>query len=291
MLSDPRHGAQGEPGRHHRDRRQLRHLAGPDAAPDSAAGHAAAEPARRQRATGSASRPSRPTSRRCAANPAATNCALLVGHTTLRVATLDDLEQPATAAEIGRMRALVQEALEAGAIGVSTGLFYEPADRRADGGSDRDLPPARRSFDGAVLHPHARRGRPRDGFAGRNLPHRPRSRRAGRDLAPQGGGPGATTAAPRKRSAFIRKSMAQQPICLDCYPYTAGSTVLSADRAATLVTRDRQLVEAAAASTRARTWPTSRAKLGVAQDEAIARLLPRRRASTSGWTRPTCSAS
>ena len=30
-------------------------------------------------------------------------------------------------AQIERMRALVEEALEAGAIGVSTGLFYEPA--------------------------------------------------------------------------------------------------------------------------------------------------------------------
>ena len=30
---------------------------------------------------------------------------------------------------------------------------------------------------------------------------------------------------------FIRKSMAKQPICLDCYPYAAGSTVLSMSRA------------------------------------------------------------
>jgi N-acyl-D-amino-acid deacylase len=59
--------------------------------------------------------------------PAATNCALLVGHTTLRVATVDKLDQPATQAQIGQMRALVQEAMEAGAVGVSTGLFYEPS--------------------------------------------------------------------------------------------------------------------------------------------------------------------
>ena len=59
--------------------------------------------------------------------PAATNAALLVGHSTLRVATLDDLERPARPAEIERMRGLVREALGAGAIGVSTGLYYEPA--------------------------------------------------------------------------------------------------------------------------------------------------------------------
>jgi N-acyl-D-amino-acid deacylase len=61
------------------------------------------------------------------AQPAATNCAMLVGHTTLRVATMDDLTRPASAAEIGAMRELVDEAVRAGAIGVSTGLFYEPA--------------------------------------------------------------------------------------------------------------------------------------------------------------------
>lgn len=60
-------------------------------------------------------------------NPAATNAALLVGHTTLRVATMKDLDAPASAAEIAAMQNLVREALDAGAIGVSTGLYYEPA--------------------------------------------------------------------------------------------------------------------------------------------------------------------
>ena len=59
--------------------------------------------------------------------PAATNCALLVGHTTLRVGIMDDLQRSATQSEIGRMREMVREALGAGAIGVSTGLYYEPA--------------------------------------------------------------------------------------------------------------------------------------------------------------------
>src|SRR5687767_5639130 len=59
--------------------------------------------------------------------PAATNCALLVGHTTLRVGVMDDLQRPAREHEVRRMRELVDEALSAGAIGVSTGLYYEPA--------------------------------------------------------------------------------------------------------------------------------------------------------------------
>src|SRR5688572_24921121 len=61
------------------------------------------------------------------AKPAATNCALLVGHSMLRVQTMDDVARPASSTEIGAMRELVEEAMEAGAIGVSTGLYYEPA--------------------------------------------------------------------------------------------------------------------------------------------------------------------
>ncbi len=52
------------------------------------------------------------------AQPSTTNRAMLVGHTTLRVATMDDLEQPATTAQIAAMRELVVEAMQAGAIGV-----------------------------------------------------------------------------------------------------------------------------------------------------------------------------
>src|SRR5258705_3772892 len=59
--------------------------------------------------------------------PAATNCALLVGHTMLRLQTMNDLQKPATRAEIGQMRKMTEEALAAGAIGFSTGLYYEPA--------------------------------------------------------------------------------------------------------------------------------------------------------------------
>jgi N-acyl-D-amino-acid deacylase len=59
--------------------------------------------------------------------PAATNCALLVGHTMLRVQTMDDVERAASGKEIAAMQGMLEEALESGAIGVSTGLYYEPA--------------------------------------------------------------------------------------------------------------------------------------------------------------------
>ncbi len=59
--------------------------------------------------------------------PAAVNVAAQVGHSTLRVATMSDLQRPADAGEIKRMRSLLEEALEAGAIGMSSGLFYRTA--------------------------------------------------------------------------------------------------------------------------------------------------------------------
>src|ERR1043165_6911428 len=59
--------------------------------------------------------------------PAATNCALLVGHTMLRVQTMADVNKAASQREIAAMRGMVEESLASGAIGVSTGLYYEPA--------------------------------------------------------------------------------------------------------------------------------------------------------------------
>ena len=60
-------------------------------------------------------------------NPPATNAALLCGHTTLRVGSMDDLDRPATDNEIDQMRDHLAEALDAGVVGLSTGLAYEPA--------------------------------------------------------------------------------------------------------------------------------------------------------------------
>ena len=60
-------------------------------------------------------------------SPAAVNAACLVGHSTLRVAVMRELDRPARDDEIAAMGERLQEALDAGAIGMSTGLFYAPA--------------------------------------------------------------------------------------------------------------------------------------------------------------------
>ena len=59
--------------------------------------------------------------------PGPVNVAALVGHMTLRVRALSDLDRPATADEIAAMRDDLAEALDAGALGLSTGLAYPPS--------------------------------------------------------------------------------------------------------------------------------------------------------------------
>jgi N-acyl-D-amino-acid deacylase len=54
------------------------------------------------------------------------NVAVLVGHGTLRAGAMGADERAPGPAELDRMRAWVREGVEAGAVGLSTGLIYEP---------------------------------------------------------------------------------------------------------------------------------------------------------------------
>jgi N-acyl-D-amino-acid deacylase len=60
-------------------------------------------------------------------SPPAINSAALVGHSTLRAGTMTELDRPARPDEIARMQQRLVEALGAGAIGLSSGLYYAPA--------------------------------------------------------------------------------------------------------------------------------------------------------------------
>lgn len=57
----------------------------------------------------------------------AVNVAALVGHTTLRNNVMDNLYRPATQTEIQLMRRALRDALEQGALGLSSGLAYASA--------------------------------------------------------------------------------------------------------------------------------------------------------------------
>ena len=59
--------------------------------------------------------------------PVAVNIGTYIGHNSVRAAVLGkDFKRVATAAEIERMRVQVRQGMQAGAIGLSTGLEYDP---------------------------------------------------------------------------------------------------------------------------------------------------------------------
>ena len=184
------------------------------------------------------------------ANPAATNCALLVGHTMLRVQAMDHLGRPATKAEIGHMRELADEALAAGAVGVSTGLYYEPASAApTDEVVEVCRPLAKRN---GLYVTHMR-------DEGENiLSSLEETFRIGREVGVPvlishhkvAGQPNHGRS--RETLQLIEARMKSQPIALDCYPYCASSTILSSGRAAlaskTLVTWSKPHPEVAGMS-------------------------------------------
>jgi N-acyl-D-amino-acid deacylase len=55
------------------------------------------------------------------------NVVPLIGHSTLRVRHVADLSRTATPAEVSAMADEVSQALDAGAFGLSTGVYYPPA--------------------------------------------------------------------------------------------------------------------------------------------------------------------
>ena len=162
--------------------------------------------------------------------PAAINAACLVGHSTLRVGSMSALDRPAEASELDRMRELLQEALDAGAVGLSSGLAYAPAEH---------APPAEIEALAALLRPagalyttHMRNEGERvldsleESFA-----VGARGRGAGRDLASQDDRPGQFRPHRSDPAGHRRGHRAATRVGLDAYPYIASSTVLSAGQA------------------------------------------------------------
>lgn len=161
------------------------------------------------------------------AAPAAVNAAALVGHSTLRAGAMDRLDRPASERETEAMRERLADALEAGAIGLSSGLWYAPA----NAAPKAELVELARELHkaGAVYTTHMR------DEGDHVLESLDESFAVGREasvpvvishhkvLGAENFGRTAETL-PK-----IKAAMAQQPIGLDAYPYVASSTVLRAE--------------------------------------------------------------
>jgi N-acyl-D-amino-acid deacylase len=203
--------------------------------------------------------------------PSSVNVAAMVGHTTLRVVTMSQLDRPASGDEIAEMRQLVDESLQAGAIGMSTGTFYPPAFHA----TTQEIIEVGRPLTArkALYVTHMR------DEADKVMESLEETFRIGRELGipvvvshhklqnqPNFGK--STVTLP-----FIREAMKHQCIGLDCYPYNAGSTMIRTDRG---MLEGRVLIASSAPHPEcagrdlddiAREW-------NVAKDEAARRLQP-----------------
>lgn len=201
----------------------------------------------------------------------AVNAVPLIGHTTLRVAAMADTGRPAADQEIAAMRDLLERAMDDGGFGISTGTFYPPA----AAAPPEEVIAVCASLAGrrAIFATHLR------DEADAIVPAMEEALAAARSC-------GATLvfshhklagAANHGRSretlALIARAAADMPVCLDCHPYPATSTMLRLDRARlasrTLITWSKGYPAAAG-----RDFAEVCADLGLDDAAAVDRLKP-----------------
>ena len=163
------------------------------------------------------------------AAPPAINLAALVGHTTLRVAAMAALDRAADATEITRMQALVQEALEAGALGLSTGTYYAPAQAATADEITAVCEPLRGT--GALIASHIRDEGARVLESMVEAMSIANALGVRQVLSHHKVIGQANFGRSRETLALLDRARLQGDVCLDCYPYTAASTVLRKDAA------------------------------------------------------------
>jgi N-acyl-D-amino-acid deacylase len=152
------------------------------------------------------------------------NVVPLVGHSTLRVAVMDRVDRAATADEIKAMLTLLEEALTAGARGLSSGLFYPPARKSEPDELVELLACVRRH--GGIYTTHMRDEA--DGIANSLEESFSTARSAGvplvishhKCMGERNFGRSIETL------ALIDEAAARQAVTFDAYPYTAGSSAL-----------------------------------------------------------------
>jgi N-acyl-D-amino-acid deacylase len=154
----------------------------------------------------------------------AVNVAALIGHTSLRNNHMDRLDRSATAVEIEAMSAQLQEALDAGALGLSSGLAYLSANAASTEEVSALAQPLAAA--GAVYTSHMRSETDAildamtEAFAIGRLSHVPtiisHLKCAGID----------NWGRSSEVLDALEHARASQPVGCDCYPYAAGSSTL-----------------------------------------------------------------
>ncbi|EGG48983.1 N-acyl-D-amino-acid deacylase family protein [Streptomyces griseoaurantiacus] len=157
----------------------------------------------------------------------AVNAAYLIPQGTVRALAVGWDDRPATPAELDRMRRLVAEGLEQGAVGLSSGLTYTPG-MYADGAELTELCRVVASYGGYYCPHHRSYGAgaleayeemvalTREAGCPLHLAHATMNFGVNRDRAPE-------------LLALLDKALAAgADITLDTYPYTPGCTTLAA---------------------------------------------------------------
>ena len=159
--------------------------------------------------------------------PPSVNVAALVGHGTLRLEAMAEPQREPSSSEMSHMKRLLQEGLEAGAVGLSSGLIYEPG-RHAKTDELAELA-AEMTGSGALYATHMRN-------EGARLLE---SIEEAIEIGERAGVPVQIShhkASGRENWGLVGRSLALiadaqargLPVHADQYPYTAGSTVLAA---------------------------------------------------------------
>ena len=165
-------------------------------------------------------------------DPPAVNVTALIGHSALRLNAVSDIRRKATASEIAEMQRLADESMGQGAAGFSTGLFY-PTNAAADRGEVAAIASRFARQDGVyATHMRDEFDRILDSI-GETLgtaadAHIPVVVSHHKGAGPKNWGRTVETL------GVLEAAASRQPVNLDVYPYTAGSTNLRAD----LVTAD-----------------------------------------------------
>lgn len=157
-------------------------------------------------------------------NPPATNAAFLIGHSTLRLGAMEDVTRSAKVSEIDAMAMVLDEAMQSGATGFSTGLIYAP--NKAASTDEIVALAMAASSGGGIYVTHMRdEGADIDKSLDETFEI---GRRA--DLPVVVSHHKCAGKANHGRStktlARFDKASESQKVSLDVYPYTAGSTVI-----------------------------------------------------------------
>jgi N-acyl-D-amino-acid deacylase len=160
----------------------------------------------------------------------ALNAACLVGHSTLRVKHMSDLNRPATPKEVGLIANDLASALNAGAFGLSTGLYYPTASAATAEEVIAIADPMRHNRGILTMHIRDEGNTITSAlkealFIGEqlNVPivlsHHKLVGKANHGRSTE-------------TLALIDAAAKKQQVCLDCYPYNASSTMLVPSRVA-----------------------------------------------------------